>query len=235
MEGRNKKSRKKAKLKSYEYLISQASCGLHTSFVRANSLLEESPFLLPFLAFSPGAKSTFSPLTHSPSWPPPSPPPPLDSGGLLILELLLTSLIPCSGWQSPYMPSCKLKPGERLRGEAGPMCFSPKLVRGKHMLCSVLCKDGRWCLLGTGCRSSRLFCLCQFGLTVSRPAATAVKQAPQVRRDTKWVHEEDTFFFEDTFWNSALQAPDSCLGYKESCGTRFSMPHGRFPAEDCSW
>lgn len=57
------------------------------------------------------------------------------------------------------------------------------------MLCSVLCKDRRWCLLGTGCRFGTVqvagCCAFAFGLTVSWPAATAVKQAPSREKKHK--------------------------------------------------
>lgn len=51
----------------------------------------------------------------------------------------------------------------------------------------------------------RLFRVCQFGLTVSWPAATAVKQAPPGEKKHKvnarrgYIFLKNTFFFEDTF------------------------------------
>ena len=77
--------RKKKKIKQEEgkdevllnSLVSQASCGLHTNVVGANSLLEEflwKVYVKTLVAFpaaisglSPGCKSQFSPLMHSSS------------------------------------------------------------------------------------------------------------------------------------------------------------------------
>lgn len=113
------------------------------------------PFLLPFLAFSPGGKSQFSPLTHSSSWPPPSPPPPHPwiLGDFSFWSSYWHHRIPGPGPTESLLTYHLVNwtRGRGLSGEAGPICFSLKLLRGKHMLCSVLCRDGRWCLLGTGC------------------------------------------------------------------------------------
>lgn len=147
-----------------------------------------------------GASRSFLHLRiHPPDPLHPSPPPPLDSGGLLILELLLTSPNSWS-WTNRVViniPSCKLNPGERGLWGSGPICFSLKLLRGKHMLCAVPCRDGRWCLLGTGCSFGKVrvagCSALPVGLTVSAPAAPAVKQAPPHEKKHGVNAEQDTF------------------------------------------
>ena len=98
------------------------------------------------------------------------------------------------------LPSCKPKPGERAQWGSWPNMLQPEARKRKayavfrslqrQALVSVRDRMQVWHGSGGG-----LLRVCQFGLTVSWPAATAVKQAPSREKKHKVNAGKGYIFF----------------------------------------
>lgn len=83
-----------------------------------------------------------------------------------------------------------------------------------------------WILQGLG--GGRLFRVCQFGLSMTRPSATAVEWTPPCEKKRR-INAQRGYILK--FYTSGV-GPEERPEYEESHGTPFASHHGCFPAKN---